>query len=71
MIEPQDIEELKRHFNVKVESGKSLPNVKSVSDNTPFYLKQSDGVYVEYIMFNGKWHKKVIDANSNVTLEEV
>ena len=71
MIEPQDIEELKRHFNVKVESGKSLPNVKSVSDNTPFYLKQSDGVYIEHIMFNGKWHKKVIDADSNVTLEEV
>ncbi len=65
------IEELKNDFAPKILSGKNLPNPKSVTDNQGFYLEASDGVYQEYIMFKGKWHKKVVDSNYNVILEQV
>ena len=62
--------ELENYLSPKLQKGGRLPNPKSVSDGTPFYLQASDGVYVEHIMFNGKWHKKVVDSNSNIVLEE-
>ena len=64
-------ENLKDDFAPKILSGKSLPNTKAVSDGQGFFLEESDGVYVEHIMFNGKWNKKVVDANNNVVLEQV
>ena len=70
MLNPEDIEEIRRYFNPKPLTGKYLPNVKTVSDNQSFYLEESDGVYVEHIMFKGKWRKKVVDINSNVVLKE-
>ena len=66
-----DIEAIKKHFSPKVLDGTSLPNPKSVMDGQPYFLKESDGVYVEHIMFKGRWHKKIVDSNSNVILEEV
>lgn len=71
MLKVEDIEEIKNYFSPKVLSGKSLPNPKSVADNTVFYKEESDGVFVEHIMFNGRWNKKVVDLNSNVVLEQV
>lgn len=68
---PQTIEELKNDFAPKELKGTSLPNPKSVSDFTTFWLQDSDGVYVEHKMFNGKWHKKVIDNNLQVVLLEL
>jgi len=70
-IDVRHIEELKNYFAPKVLSGKSLPNPKTVTDNTVFYKQESDGVFVEHIMFNGRWNKKVVDLNSNVVLEQV
>lgn len=63
--------EVENYFSPKPQQGKSLPNPKSVSDMTPFYLQASDGVYVEHIMFNGKWHKKVVDSENQIILEEI
>lgn len=71
MLSPSDIEEIKNYFSPKVLSGKSLPNPKAVADNTIFYKEESDGVFAEHIMFNGRWNKKVVDFNSNVVLEQV
>lgn len=71
MLQVEDIEELKNYFSPKILKGKSLPNPKSVSDSTIYFLEASDGVYVEHIMFNGRWHRKVVDSNSQVTLEQV
>lgn len=71
MLNPQEIEEIKNYFAPKVLSGKSLPNAKSVTDNTIFYKEESDGVFVEHIMFNGRWNKKVVDINANVVLKAV
>lgn len=42
-----------------------------MDDWATFYLKESDGVYVEHIMFDGRWHKKAVDLDSNIVLEEV
>ena len=67
----EDIEWLKQYFVARAESGNSLPNPKAVGDGTGFFLKEPDGVYVEHIMFNGRWNKKVVDSDSNVTLEAV
>jgi len=66
-----NIEWLKQYFVAVAESGTRLPSVEIMSDGTPFFLQETDGVFVEHIMFNGRWHKKVVDSNSNVTLEEV
>ena len=71
MLKPEDIEEIRRYFNSSPETGTKLPDARTVRSNTSFYLKASDTVYEEYIMFNGSWHKKVVDSNSNVTLEKV
>lgn len=71
MLSPEDIEEIRRDFSPKLQNGKSLPNPKSVADGTLFYKEESDGVFVEHIMFNGRWNKKVVDSNSNVILEQV
>lgn len=71
MLSPEDVEEIRRNFSPKLQKGKTLPNKKSVSDGTPFYLLASDGVYVEHIMFNGRWNKKVVDSNANIILEQV
>lgn len=71
MITNEDIEELRPYFNTKNELGTKLPEPRTVVDGTSFYLQETDGVYVEHIMFKGKWHKKVIDSASQVTLEEV
>lgn len=70
-LNPQDIEEIKNYFAPKSLSGKTLPNPKTVTDNTIFYKEESDGVYVEHVMFGGRWNKKVVDANSNVVLEQI
>ena len=70
-VDFKDIEWLKNYFSPKPEKGDTLPNPKIVTDRAVFYLKDSDGVYVEHIMFNGKWNRKVVDLNSNVILEEV
>ena len=66
-----DIENLKNYFTVKAEKGKKFPNVKSVNDGTIFFKLESDGIYVEHIMLDGRWHKKIVDSNSQVTLEQV
>ena len=63
--------ELENYLSPKLQSGSRLPNPKSVSDGTPFYLQASDGVYTEHLMFNGRWHRKIIDSNSQVILDEV
>lgn len=65
-----EVEELKQYFQPKTEYGDKLPNIKSVNDNTVFYLK-TDGVYYEHIMFNSKWHKKKVDSSDNLILVEV
>jgi hypothetical protein len=67
----KEIEELKNDFAPKILSGRTLPNPKTVIDGQSFYLQASDGVYQEYLMFKGKWNKKVIDLNYNVILEQV
>lgn len=71
MLNPSEIEEIKNYFAPKVLSGKNLPNPKTVADNTSFYLKDSNSIYIEHIMIDGKWHKKKVDLNSQVVLEEV
>lgn len=70
MFNNEQIEELRNYFHNKPEYGAKLPNPKDVPDWTIFFLKVGLA-YIEHIMFNNKWHKKVIDSNSNVTLEEV
>ncbi len=67
----RDIEWLKNSFSPKTEKGDALPSPRGITDGTVFYLQEADGVYIEHIMFNGAWHKKVIDSASQVTLEEV
>ncbi len=71
MLNPSEINEIKNYFQPKTLSGKHLPNPKEVPDNTIFFKQESDGVFVEHIMFQGRWNKKVVDANSNVVLEQV
>ena len=71
IIDFKDVEWLKQYFTPIAESGTELPSVQVTNDGTPFFLKESDGVFVEHIMFDGRWHKKVLDSDSNVTLEEV
>jgi len=71
VLDVKQIEELKNDFAPKPLQGKTLPNPKSVVDGQSFYLLASDGVYVEHIMFNGKWNKKVVDLSSNVVLQAV
>ena len=71
MLKPNEIEEIKNYFSPKVLQGKSLPNPKSVADNTIFYKEESDGVFEEHIMFNGRWNIKVVDSNSKVVLRQV
>ncbi len=61
----------RQYFVSRSEIGRTLPDPRAVSDGTTFYLKESDGVKVEHVMVEGKWHKKVIDGNDQVTLEEV
>lgn len=67
----EDVEWLKQYFVTLAEQGDRLPDPQTVSDGTPFYKKEPDGVYVEHIMFEGKWNKKIVDDSSQVTLEEV
>lgn len=69
-IDVRHIEELKNYFAPKILSGKYLPNPKTVTDNQEFYLFV-DGVYKEHKMFNGKWHRKEINASNQVILVEV
>ena len=71
MLNVTQIEELKNDFSPKILEGKTLPNPKSVADGQVFYLQASDAVFVEHIMFRGKWHKKIIDSDSQVILREV
>lgn len=71
MIDITTLEEIKRSFSPILQKGTSLPNVKSVVDGTVFFKKESDRTYVEHIMIDGKWHKKVVDNLSQVILEEV
>lgn len=71
MLNVKQQKDLETYFSPKLLIGDYLPNPKTVSDGQPFYLKASDGIYVEHIMFKGKWHKKVIDSISQVTLEEI
>jgi len=66
----EQIEELRNYLQARPEYGTKLPNPKDVPDYTSFYLL-TDGVYIEHIMFKNTWHKKVVDSNSNVALEEV
>ena len=66
-----EIEELKNDFAPKILSGKTLPNPKSVSNGQSYYKEESDGVFVEHIMFKGRWNKKVVGSNNNVILEQV
>lgn len=70
-LDIQSQKELENYLSPKIQKGKYLPNVKSVSDGTPFYLLTSDGVYEECLMFQGKWCRKVVDLNSRVVLEEI
>lgn len=70
MFNVEKIEELKNYFLSTPESGIVLPNPKDVPDWTTFYLL-TDGVYIEHVMFKNSWHKKVIDANSNLVLSKV
>jgi hypothetical protein len=71
ILELDAIEELKNHFSSKILDGKALPNPKSVSDKTVFFKEESDGVYLEHVMFKGRWHKKVVDSNSQIILEQI
>ena len=71
MLKVDDVEQLKNYFASKFEAGENLPDIQSVADGTVYFLKGDDGVFVEHVMFNGKWHVKVIDGNDQVTLEEV
>jgi hypothetical protein len=70
-LDIQQQKELENYLSPKLQYGKSLPNPKSVSDGTPFYLLSPDGVYEECLMFKGKWCRKVADSNSRIVLEEI
>ena len=41
-----------------------------MADKTSFYLKNGD-TYEEHIMFQGKWHRKVINEFSQTVLQKV
>ena len=70
MSNVQDIEDLKHSFNSKPETGEKLPNVKDMADKTSFFLKNGD-TYEEHIMFNGNWHRKVVNSLSQTVLQKV
>lgn len=49
-----ELNELKNTFAVKVNSGTSLPEIKSVEDKT-IYIVESDTIKL-YIAYKGKWY---------------
>lgn len=68
MFSNAEIEELRNYFQVKSESGTKLPNIKTMADNSSFYLQEklSTGeiIYKKYTAIKGAWYTEQADASA-------
>lgn len=71
MLKPEDIQELRKYLKPNVERGTSLPNPKSVPDDTEFLLRGEDNYFTLHRMIEGKWHIAKVDITSQVYFKPV